>query len=219
MHRERWLGASGALYALLIFVGDDMLAGEAPGLDATKTDVVRYVAQQQDGFQPWLGHVIALIGVGFLLLFFSRLHVLLRDGTSSSTLPVFVLAAGVTAVAVHVASYATFGAILLGENQGFDPDASRLAIYIGSALFVLVWLPLALALLAAAVVILRSRVLPRWFGYATAVQAAIFLAGLVTIQSSYAGYVAYPLFWIWLVAASIVLVRHRVAVEPTLSPA
>ena len=96
-----------------------------------------------------------------------------------------------------------------GNARDFDADVVRLAIYTGSALFVLAWLPFAVALAAAAVGSCAAGSLPRWFGWVTLVQAIAFVAGLSALPATYAGYGAYPLFWLWLITASVVLVRNR----------
>lgn len=189
---------------MLVLIGDDVIAGEAPGLDSTSADVARYVSQLSDTTH-WIGHLVALVGVGALVLFFTRLSTQVRDTSWS---PV-VRGAGIAGAAVHVTAYATFGALLLGNTRDFDADVVRLAIYTGSALFVLAWIPFALALTAAAVGVLRGRTLPRWFGLVTLVQAIAFVAGLAALPATYAGYSAYPLFWLWLITASVVLARNR----------
>ena len=102
--RARWLGAAGVAYPLLILVGDDTLAGEPPALDATRADVVRYLAEPHGTAREWLGRLLALAGVALLAVFFARLYAALRTARSA-WLPELALGAGLVAVAVHFAVY------------------------------------------------------------------------------------------------------------------
>jgi hypothetical protein len=204
---SRWIGVSGILYVALISIGDDRLAGESPGLDATRQEVARYLADAPGDTQQWIGHSIALIGVGFLIVFFGRLYSVLREG-GGSRLAAVALVAGVVGAGIHVAVYAPFAALAIGKEP-FDPEVARFAFTLSGAFFVLAWLPLAAALFAAAGAILQSKVLPRWFGWVTLGQAIVFVAGLFLLAVTLGGFVAYPLFWLWLILGSIVLIRRR----------
>jgi hypothetical protein len=207
--RAHWLGAAGIGYPILVIVGDDVIAtnGEPPGLNATTAEVARYLAEQPGETAQWLGHLLAVGGVGLLALFFGRLYATLRV-SRSAWLPELALGAGLAAVAIWFAAYAPFAAVAYADDAQFEPETARLAYALGGALFLLPWAPAAVALYAAAAVVLSDNVLPRWFGWVTLAQATAFVVGLAAYAVGEWAFLAYVLFWLWLVAAAVALVRR-----------
>ena len=209
--RARWLGAAGVGYPILVIIGDDVIAtnGEPPGLNATTAEVARYVAEQPSEAAQWLGHLLAIGGVALLALFFGRLNATLRQ-SRSTWLPELALGAGLAAVAIWFAAYAPFLAVAYADNPQFEPETARFAYALGAALFLLPWAPAAVSLFATATVVLRDNLLPRWFGWITLAQAMAFVVALPAYAAGEGAFIAYVLFWLWLVVAAVALVRRPV---------
>jgi hypothetical protein len=206
---HRWLGAAGIAYPILVIVGDDVIAsnGEPPGLNATRAEVARYLAEQPGEGEQWLGRFLAVFGLGFLTFFFGRLYAGLRPA-ARKWLPELALGAALVAIGIYVAVYAPLAAIGFADGPELDVDSARLAYAVSNALFILPWAPLAVALFAAAAVILGDDVLPRWFGWATLAQAIAFVVGFAASAATEAAFFAYVLFWLWLLVAAVALVRQ-----------
>jgi hypothetical protein len=96
---------------------------------------------------------------------------------------------------------------LYEDDAQFEPETARLAYGLGGALFLLPRAPAAVALFATAAVVLRHHVLPRWFGWITPAQATAFVVGLAAYAVGEGAFLAYVLFWLWLVVAAVALVR------------
>jgi len=205
---ERWLGLSGVAYVVLIIVGDDVIAGEAPGSDASADEIAEYVATASDTSEA-LGRFLALVGVCFLMVFFGRLYATLRDADRDSWLPPLVLGAGLVAAALHLSSYTGLFQ-LAGATEEGSVSIETARVVLADPEFLFVWFPLAVALLAAGAAVLTTVRLPRWFGWATVAQGVVLLAALflLIVADSVVGFVAYVLFWLWLIVSSIVLVRN-----------
>jgi hypothetical protein len=206
---DRWFGAAGIAYPIFVILGDDVIAsnGEPPGLNATRAEVARYLAEQPGEAEQWLGRLLAVVGLGFLAVFFGRLYAGLRASTSR-WLPELALGAALVAIGIYVAVYAPLAAIGFADDPELDVETARLAYAVSNALFILPWAPLAVALFAAAAVVLGDNVLPRWFGWATLVQAIAFVVGLAASTATEAAFFAYVLFWLWLLVAAPALTRR-----------
>lgn len=205
---SRWAGAGGFLFVVLLILGDDYIAGESPSLDASRADVVTYLAEQNGDTRQWLGRLLAVAGFACLLLFAARLSAVLRSaGGRVGSLPGLVLGCGAATMIVALGYYAALTAPVLGE-EGFDPELARLLFYLAGAGFLLGWIPMAVLAGATAVAVLRTGVLPRWFGWASALQAVAYVAGIVAVGATFAGYFGIVLGFVWLIVASVVLVRH-----------
>lgn len=83
----------------------------------------------------------------------------------------------------------------------------------GNLTFASFWVALAGMLLAAGVVAIRDGALPRWLGWFGLAVAVAFLAvRAVWFTASGVKFLPYTLFWVWLIAVSIDLIRRaRVA--------
>jgi hypothetical protein len=205
---SRLAGAGGFLFVALLILGDDYIAGESPSLDASRADVASYLADQNGDMRQWVGRLVALAGFGCLFLFAARLSaVLRRAGERAGALPGVVLGCAIVTVTVALGYYAALTAPVLGE-EGFDPELARLLFYLAGVGFLLAWVPMAVLAGATAVAVLRTGVLPRWFGWASGIQAVAYVIGIVAIGATYAGYFGIVLGFLWLIVASVVLVRY-----------
>jgi hypothetical protein len=159
------------------------------------------------------GILLELLGFAFFLFFVGTLWACLRDAEGAGGwLSATAFGAGLAEFAVKLGS----GAPLLATraNKGMDPEITRALIAMNDASFVLTFLPLAVMLLATAVVTIRWGALPRWLGWMAAVTALGLLAGLAAgVIDPYPGWAALPmlLYVLWIVAASIVLIRRAEA--------
>ena len=214
---ERIAAAAGALYAVLLVTGDDVInpAGEPPEPGAPLREVSTYL-DQADASGFWLGRSIGLLGVCALLVFVVYLsRTIRRAEREPGILSGLVLASGAVAVALQLlAAPAQFAAVQAAAD-GVDPRTAQALLH-ASVSFQLSFLPLALCLGAVAAAGLSLRVLPRWLALTAAALGLGLAAGMIgnPQDPSTVAFMAFALCLLWFPAASAVLVR-RVERRPT----
>jgi hypothetical protein len=150
------------------------------------------------------GKRVELVALLFFLPFVAYLcSVLRRAEGAPGWLSTTALAAGLVSITVKFASAAP---LLVARNE---PDGTRLheaLVAVNDTSFILTMLPLGLLAGVVAIVTLRTRSLPRWFGwFAGAVAPTLVVNGL--FFDSVDG-PAMLLFLLWVLAATAVLVRE-----------
>ena len=181
--------ASGTMYVLGLFVGP-MLGGGTIVVAAELIALILFVA------------------------FAAYLTSLLRaaEGPDAWLAPT-VLAAAVVDTSVKLSSVGA------GQAARDLPDGSlHTALHeMNNVSFIVTMIPLALMAVAASVVVLRTRVLPRAFGWSGAVVAAALVANGAALDSE-TGF-AFLGFLAWTLALSIRLTLRPSAPEPSTTPA
>jgi hypothetical protein len=208
---RRWLqvgGAGGILFVALLF-SSSLLAplsvpGGEPAFDAPAKDLLAYAQATHDLDLPtYLGELVSLFGFA---LFAASLNVRLRtrDDHAHVLSTLVVVAAGV-AIALFMAAG---GAGLAATFRARDLDASVVSVLFGLAngLFVISWFALAAFLISACLGALSSRALPRWLAWAGLLIACGYLVAGAAPLSKLA-LVPHLLFYIWVVAVGVVLLR------------
>jgi hypothetical protein len=206
---ERLAAAAGAMYVVLLVAGDDFVNGadEAPVPDASMREVAAYLASA-DTTSFWVGRFIGLLGVCALLVFVAYVsHVIRRAEGSEGILSRVTLGAGVLAAGLQFAAAPAQFAAVQRFGEGIDPQVARALIDVQSASFILSWFPLALVFGCAACAGLRYGLLPRWLTMPAAVISIGLLVGLAT-QPAEAAFLAFMCALLWLIAASVALVRR-----------
>jgi hypothetical protein len=185
---ERMGAACGILYIVLIYGGSSI--GGPSSRVALSLEI--------------LGFLLFLFFLGIL---WSALR---RAEGGSGWLSTTAFGAGLMSVTIKVASAAP---VLAARHRsgGLDPQLARTLQDINDASFALTFFPLAVLLVAFAIVAIRSDALPGWLGWFAAVLAVAFLfgglAGSTDLTSEWAALpmLIYP---VWVVATSIVLIRR-----------
>lgn len=188
-HRAERLGAwCGIVYVVLLMAGSALTATQARL--AFALEIVAFAA-----FLPFLGSLASGLRQAED-----------GDGTLSAT----AFGAGLMAVTIKLASAAP---ILAARDApvGLAPQLAHTLQAINNASFTLTFFPLAVLLAAVTGVAVRSAALPGWLGWTAApLAAALVVGGLVggaDLDSEWAG-LPMPLFTVWVVAASVVLIRR-----------
>jgi hypothetical protein len=182
---ERMGAASGIVFLVLVFVGS--LGGP--------TSTVRLV--------------LVLLGFLFFLFFLGSLWSAMRRAEGGSGwLSTTAFGAGLMSVTIEVGGAATL-LVAKYRSGGLDPQLARTLQDMEDASHLLTFFPLAVLLVAFAIVAIRSNALPGWLGWVAAVLAAAFLvggiAGSANLASEWAG-LPMLLYPFWVIATSIVLI-------------
>jgi hypothetical protein len=206
---------SGVASIVFLFAGQ-AFGGSSPDLTASRSKIASWVAGQHHGAAAYAGGIIELLGILTLIVFAATLWSVLRDGDSDDGIAAATaFGAGLTSAAVKLASVpAAFAATW---RHGLSPQLAAALIDMNNVSFVLTWTLDAVMFAAAATVIFRRAVLPRWLGWLGAVTAVLL------IVSAPAADVVPPLAmllgFVWIVATSVVLTRRSLRSQPILTPA
>lgn len=92
--------------------------------------------------------------------------------------------------------------------EGIDPHVARAMLDLSRIAFVLMWLPIAVFVGAAAAAGLRMALLPRTLAISAAVLAVGLTIGLAAMPVGNAGFIAIVLSFLWFIATSVSLVRR-----------
>ena len=206
----------GVVFAVLFLLGF-LLIGDSPKLDDSAEEIVAYY----DDERSKLLTVVVLFGlaiVAFLWFLGSVVHTL-RVGADESRLAATALGAGAVTTALFG------GIVLINAGLAFqiaeDGDAGVVA-----ALYDLAWVtstlisyPVAALVGSTGIGALRGRLVPAWFGWASAVAAVAILVSGTTFagdgfwapDGAYNAYVAPVIFVAWVVVLSVLLLRRALA--------
>jgi hypothetical protein len=203
------LGAgSGIAYAGLIMVGG--ATGPAAGIPATNASpgtIGTYIAHHAPTTSQWAGVYVEVLALLAFAVFVSYLWRVLRDAEGDrGWLAGAALSGGLLAVTIKLASLPAALAALYRADDGISAQVATALIDMNNIAFALTWAPTALMLAATAAVALRTGVLPRWLGRSAIAIAVGLLASLPFAASAEPP--TFMLALIWIIAASVVLVRR-----------
>lgn len=169
--------ACGALYVVLLF-----------GLSSTGSDSTIVVVGE-------------LIGLLLFIPFIGYLCSLLREAEGpGGWLATTALGAGLVNIAIKLGSIAPANA----ADRFADATATHQALDVmNSTAFIATMLPLSVFMATVAIVIVRTRVLPRWLGWLAAVTAPLLLVNGMFLDAEFGP--AFLLFLLWTLLASVVL--------------
>lgn len=206
---ERYGAASG--FAMVAFGAAAMMFERAP---VTATDFT------SNRTPLLIQSMLFLAGVPVTLWFIGSLRTyLLRFEGGTGRLATVAFGAGVAWTTLNLAAQA-FQVGAASDPKGETPTA---LIKTMTAFFTIANLPLAVMLVAVAVVSLRYHAFPRWLGWvaviAAAAQALLWSATVIhsgpLASDGWLSFALYPFFLIWLVPATVIMIKRAGELETT----
>jgi hypothetical protein len=209
---RRWeqIGAaSGIVFVVLQLVAQSLIqvGGSEPAFNAAAPEIHEFFMSRDRslfGLGDFLSTLSVIPYVWFLGSLWARLR---RAEGEPAWLSLVALASGL----LSMTPLATGGGWTLAMariDEGLDPEMARQLFDQGNLGFANIWVALASMLLAAGVVAIRTKALPRWIGWGGVVTAV----GLVVARAFWVVsgivFTPYVLYWVWLIATSIVLIRR-----------
>lgn len=204
---------SGIVAVVLLFVGSG-LSGATPDLTASRAELSSWLVSHPMTTGRATGAFIELLAVLALIVFAATLASVLRRGEGEhAILSNTAFGAGLLSAAIKLMSVPAAFAAVWRTKQGMSLELASALLDMNNVAFVLTWAVDAVMLGAAAIVIVRSGILPRWLGWFAGVTAAISLATVpVAAKAPPLGIL---LTFLWLILVSVVLLRNRVAAPRT----
>ena len=211
--RSRWeqIGAGGGIVFVLLQVASQVLiqaGGSEPAFGASAAEIESFFMNQNRQLALTGGFLSVLSIIAFIWFLGALWARLRRYEGEPGWLSLVAFASGLVGIAAILGSGGWELAILrLGD--GLEAETLQLLFDLGNFTFAAFWVALAGMLLAAGVVAIRDGALPRWLGWFGLLLAGALLA-VRTVWFTELGvkFLPYALFWVWLIAASISLIRR-----------
>ena len=161
---RRLVASSGILYVVLVLSHGD--TGSPLGFGASSSAIVHWIDSTAAHGVNWFEFYTEGLGQLSLLVFVAFLATVLRSREGSHPwLSTVVLSAGLLALAVHFASFASVWTLEYRAHEGVDSHLAAAALFDSAdILYLLTWPLIGLSIAAAAVAVLRYRALPTWLG-------------------------------------------------------
>ena len=184
------------------FIVHDVI-GDTPDADAPASDFARYY-QEEDG-SIWFASILISFAVVFFFWFVGTLRAVLHAAEGAvGRLANTAFAGGIATAVLGLASIGTqvSAAILVSARDApIAPETAVAYWFMGDGVFLAAFYGAAVLLGATGFVVLRSGVLPRWFGWVTLAVALV----LVVPWINWAAFIfALP---IWIILTSLLLWR------------
>jgi hypothetical protein len=208
MNEGRWLhiGGAGGIVFVVLQLGFSLVgASGEPSFDAPAKDWLTSYRNSHDLFLA-VPYAAGLPMLGFLL-FVCALHVKLRVAGNGERVPsIAVLLFGGVAAAMLLASIGSGASALLRVGHGLDESGASTLSGLANEFFVMSWFAIGGLLLAAGLGAVSSHTLPTWLGWSGSV---IGLGSLIAVAGQLTAFWLIPfwLFYIWVAAMGVVLIR------------
>jgi hypothetical protein len=200
---RRTTALSGFAALVLVFAGQALvqIGGAEPPFDAPAADIAAFFDTRDARLFP-IGSYLSILGLVAMLWFFAGIYGLMREDWRA----VVALVSGIMFVAVVGVPGWELASSRVSE--GVDPQLARLAFDMGNLAFATGWVALGSFAIATGWSALSTRQLSRWLGWC-AVAAGVCLVAARVIWTNPFWLVGYALFWVWVVAVGVTLLRGR----------
>lgn len=213
---DRLAASCGALAVVLLIVGNEVqkIGGGSPGLHDSPQEYLSAVGRP--GTLLVGGFLIVLASCLFVPFFASLAARLRRAAEEGDVLPAIVLGGGLVTVAVSLAAAApVVAAGVMADDGQLSPELAKALSLMNGGLFVVMWATSAIYVGATAVLVLSTRALPRFLGWAGVLLAPGLLVGSLVIWKYEAAFLAWMLTLVWIIATSIAATIRAAKPEPS----
>ncbi|TMK85045.1 MAG: hypothetical protein E6G44_08340 [Actinobacteria bacterium] len=187
------------------------LAGELPKAPAPGPDVAAYFSHHHSALLT-IAYLEGLAGVLMIWFWGVLRSVVAKAEGGTGRLSAVVLVAGTGQALLYTLSGAFLGTLAYHAPRTIDSTSAALLYRMGSVAFQAGAFPLGAALLAAAIVGLRSRALPSWLSWISGAFGVIALALRAIPEETYGpervGSVAFFLVPLWFAVTGVVMTRR-----------
>lgn len=207
---ERWSPLAGVL-AVAGIVAAFALTTSTPSTTDSDAKIAAYFAKDAHHSRHQIGFIVSVIGVMFLLWFFSQLRTrIAADEGPNPRLGALLWGAGVASGVLWLCSFALFAGpgFAADDTSKFhlDPNTFRLENDTGYALWVAAIMVGALAVWAASAAAFRSGLFPRWFAWVGVVVGVVQLFAFAFVPVFF--------YWGWILIAAVLVSRKPRRMQP-----
>jgi hypothetical protein len=207
--RLKKYGAIGAIaFPVMQMVSQGLIqiGGVEPPFAAPASDIVSFFAARNPTLFSIGGYISLLSTVAFLWFLGALWDELRVAEGGSGWLSVIAIASGLVAVST-IASPGGWPLAVFRIGEGLDPQLARLLFDQGNMNFANYWVALGSMVLAVGLLARQSQRFPAWLGWGS-ILLAIGLFAARAIWTSAIAFSPYLLFWLWLIAFGVFLLRR-----------
>jgi hypothetical protein len=199
-------GLAGLISVVLLFAGAIILAvGGEPGFTAKTDEIVGFFQSRNPG-QIFLTPLLTVLGlIGFVWFIAAIAAVCRRLEPTIQWRSQIVFGSGLVGVAAGLNG--SWEAVLFRVSEGLDPEVARFAFDLGNVVFASSWVAFGSFALASGWVLLSGTAGWRRHGWWAIVAGAGLIASRA-FWTSPAWFFPYALFWLWVIAVSIRMLRR-----------
>lgn len=203
---QRLSALTGIAFAILMVVAFSV-QGILPQADAPQDEVVDYFATFHNDV---MGGVVMRIAAGvFFLWFIGTLRsVLAAAEGGTARLANVAFGSGILMLAAGMGAMATLASIAYNAERGVDPAFASSMMAMTHIFFVGGAMGMGWLLFATALVVVRTGVFSRWVASTGTIIGLIAIVLGLVAPAGTSGVSAYPLFLLWIVALSILMMRE-----------
>jgi Domain of unknown function (DUF4386) len=211
---ERWGTALGVL-TVAFWVVAFAIGGSNPSTNDSDAQITTYYMSHSHQTRQILGFFVFIAGVllflGFLAALRTRLAVAEGEPDRLSAL---AYGAGIASAVLWIVALALFAAPAFMTNDtkasNLDPNTFRMTSDLGYEIWVAAVLVGAVLVWATSALVLRTGILPRWFGWLGIVVGVLLLFALFFIPAF--------IYWGWILVAAVLLTWGRRPTPAQLPP-
>jgi hypothetical protein len=185
---ERFAPLTGVLAVVLWVVGLVVMDSDLPADTASGTEIAAWFDQKSGAIL--LAMTLFGVGSAAFVWFLGTVAARLRSANGDARLPGIMFAAGTAAIVLVTMAPGSYTAGALGsENlkRALEPGAAEALFVLGQGFFVAAELVAVAYMGAAGLAILRSGLLPAWFGWVSVALAAILVVNPIAWAALYLG--------------------------------
>jgi hypothetical protein len=207
----RWSGLGGIAYVVLFIVGTAVAHGGAPDTGGPPAKLIRYYQDGDHRDKVALGCFLGILGVFFFLWFLAALRQAVRRLAGDGILGMLVTIGGTVYAALTLAAFAVDVGVKTMSDDTYHHTVYPGLIHAADDLWYVLHsfggVGAGAMMIAASLACLASAHLPRWLAWLGV------LAGITAIVSFF--FVPWFVIAVWLVVASVLVVRAHVEEDAT----